>query len=97
MSLADVSQIPTQGNGAAEKKKRKQRPMVSKFPCAMNFGITELMAQAVQRQCPPSSPFTQSDIGRLAVHTFLLQNDAIYQREIAADGAQNEARHAATR
>jgi hypothetical protein len=80
------------GNGSAAKAKqpRRQRAINPKFPCAMNFGITVQMAQAVLRQCPRSSPFSQSDIGRLALHAWLLTNDESYRREIVADGAMNE-------
>ena len=83
MSMTEVTQVTTQ-NGAA--KKRKQRPMVAKFPATMNFGITLAMAEGVQRLSPPSSPFTQSDIGRIALHSYLLSNDELYRRAIAADG-----------
>src|SRR5262245_42937294 len=96
MSMHTASpQAQASANGAAQPRKpRKQRAINPKFPCAMNFGITLQMAQAVLRQCPRSSPFQQSDIGRLALHMWLLANDESYRREIAADGAANEVRHA---
>src|SRR5262245_17521060 len=91
------AQAPVSGNGITGKTKqpRKPRAINPKFPCAMNFGITVQMAQAVLRQCPQSSPFSQSDIGRLALHHWLLVNDEAYRREIAADGAVNEVRRGA--
>ena len=74
------------GNGAAAKPARKRRAINPKFPYAMNFGITALMAAAVARQCPMSSPFSQSDVGRIALHAWLLTNDEGYRRDLAADG-----------
>src|SRR5262245_16158194 len=88
--MIEINSQPTHKSvsGTAKAKiKRKQRPMQAKFPATMNFGVTATMAAAVARQCPPSSPFTQSDVGRLALHAWLLANDESYRREIAADGA----------
>jgi hypothetical protein len=89
------AQTHVTGNGAAASKKvRKHRAINPKFPATMNFGITIQMAQAVLRQCPRSSPFNQSDIGRLALHSWLLANDESYRRDILAEGAANEASNA---
>ena len=66
-------------------KKRKQREMRIRFPATMNFGITAPMAIAVEAMCGPASPFTQSDIGRLALHSYLLGNSASYQHAIASE------------
>jgi hypothetical protein len=52
----------------------------------MNFGITGAMAIAIEELCGPNSPFTQSDVGRIALHSYLLGNSASYQHAIASEG-----------
>ena len=60
-----------------------------RFPATMNFGITGPMAIAVDELCGPASPFTQSDIGRMALHSYLLTNSASYQHAIASESSGN--------
>jgi hypothetical protein len=60
--------------------------MEKKFPHSMNFGVTQAMAEAVQELCTPQSPFTQSDVGRIALHSYLLGNSERYRRAIGMNG-----------
>lgn len=86
MSVLEQTITPTRDGAEAQPKKRKQRPMVSRFPSTMNFGITAEMAAAVQELCTPASPFTQSDVGRIALHSYLLGNSERYRRAIGGNG-----------
>jgi hypothetical protein len=65
--------------------------MQAKFPYSMNFGITEAMFEAMQELCSPTSPFTQSDIGRVSLHSYLLANSERYRRAIMNGGNRNDA------
>jgi hypothetical protein len=65
--------------------------MQSKFSYSMNFGITEAMFEAMQELCSPTSPFTQSDVGRLSLHGYLLTNSERYRRAIMNVGNRNGA------
>jgi len=86
MTATETVQVSTQGGAVGQPKKRKQRPMVAKFPATMNSGITLAMAEGVQRLCSPSSPFTQSDVGRIALHSYLLSNDELYRHAVSNGG-----------
>jgi len=59
--------------------------MQAKFPYSMNFGITGAMFEAMQELCSPSSPFTQSDVGRLSLHGYLLTHSERYRRAMRVD------------
>jgi hypothetical protein len=83
MPMAEPTRVSTP-------KKRKQREMRIRFPATMNFGVTAPMAMAVEAMCGPASPFTQSDIGRIALHSYLLGNSASYQQAIASENSGNQ-------
>jgi hypothetical protein len=55
----------------------------------MNFPITAAMFEGIQELCGPQSPFTQSDVGRISLHSYLLANSERYRRAIAAAGMSN--------
>jgi hypothetical protein len=55
----------------------------------MNFSITAAMADGIAELCGPQSPFTQSDVGRISLHSYLLANSERYRRAIAAAGMSN--------
>jgi len=59
--------------------------MQAKFPYSMNFGITAPMFEAIQELSSPSSPFTQSDVGRHSVHSYLLTHSERYRRAMKAN------------
>jgi hypothetical protein len=84
--MLEAAQPSTQTNGkaaeAAEKKPRKQRENVSRYPQAVNFSVTEAMAQSLVRMCPAGGPFNQSTYLRLLLHRGLMQDDPVYQRSI---------------
>jgi len=72
-------------------KRRAQRPMQAKYPCSMNFGITLAMFEAVQELCMAESPFTQSEVARHALHSYLLTNSERYRRVFRAGGSTGHA------
>jgi hypothetical protein len=87
MSTVEMTAIPTRDSAAAQPKRRAQRPMQTKFPCSMNFGITLAMHEAIQELCSPASHYTQSRIGQDALHFYLLSNSERYRRAIGGNGA----------
>jgi hypothetical protein len=66
-------------------KKHRQPQPLRRFPASMNFGITEAMHYAVARLTTPGSPFSQSDIGRQALHQFLMA-DPVYRQAVSEEG-----------
>jgi hypothetical protein len=83
----DGAMTDTQANRRA--KKHRQPQPLRRFPAAMNFGITRAMNDAVHRLSLPGSPFSQSDVGRMALHEFLFARDPIY-RQAVTDEAPHE-------
>jgi hypothetical protein len=85
MSVLEQTINPTLSNAEPQPKRRAQRPMEKKFPHSMNFGVTQAMAEAIQELCTPQSPFTQSDVGRISLHSYLLVNSERYRRAIGGN------------
>jgi hypothetical protein len=63
---------------------------LQQFPLKYHFSITPAMGNALRRMTGPNSPYREADIGRLALHQFLLQNDPQYARQVS-NGAGNHA------
>jgi hypothetical protein len=74
---------PAAPNGASTKAKARQRPLV-RFPLRFHFAISEAMGRALQRQTGGNSLMSEADIGRLALHAFLLSNDPQYREEVSS-------------
>lgn len=77
----NTQRAATASNGAPTKAKRRQGP-ISRFPLQCHMAITEEMNHSLLRLTGKGSLLTQSDIARLALHAYLMANDAQYVREI---------------
>jgi hypothetical protein len=77
MSLPETPVISTLESAP---KRRVQREMQAKYPYSMNFGVTAAMHAAIEDMASPLSPFSQSDVGRHALHQYLLANSERYRR-----------------
>ena len=64
---------------ASTKAKRRQTPVV-KFPLRFHCAITIAMGDSLRRMTGGNSLLSESDIGRLALHSYLLSNDPHYHR-----------------
>ena len=82
MSAVETPLAPLHGSPAPQPKRRAQRPMQNKYPCSVNVGVTEPMYLAVQGMCAHQSPFTQSEIVRMALHEYLLNRSEWYRQQM---------------
>ena len=73
-------------DGAITKAKRRQTPIV-KFPLRFHCAITWAMGDSLRRLTGSNSLLSESDIGRLTLHSYLTANDPQYVR--AMNGNRN--------
>jgi hypothetical protein len=74
---------------AAPRRGRKGSPV--RYPASLNYTVTRAMARMIERLCPPSGPFTQSQLGRAALHEWGLAHDQAYLQEVANGGVSPQA------
>ena len=60
--------------------KAKRQTSVVKFPLRFHCAITIAMGDSLRRMTGGNSLLSESDIGRLALHSYLLSNDPHYHR-----------------
>jgi hypothetical protein len=64
------------------KKPQKERPKpIERFPQKFHFAISNAMNDSLKRLTGGNSLLAEADIGRLALHAYLLQNDPYYARQ----------------
>jgi hypothetical protein len=66
-------------DASTKAKPRRQTPVV-KFPLRFHCAITIAMGDSLRRMTGGNSLLSESDIGRLALHSYLLSNDPHYHR-----------------
>jgi hypothetical protein len=79
MSAITDTQPVTSPASAAKTERRKR---IEKFPLKYHFAITAAMGDALRRLTGSNSLLSESDIGRLALHSYLLANDPQYVRAL---------------
>jgi hypothetical protein len=67
--------------------KKRRPPPIERFPLRFHCAITEAMGAAIKRQTGSNSLLAESDIGRLALHGYLLANDPLYARAMGNGNA----------
>jgi DNA-binding FadR family transcriptional regulator len=77
----DIQVAGAAPNGAGTKAKGRQKP-ITRFPLQFHFAISRAMNNSILRLTAGNSLLAAADIGRLALHNYLLANDPGYQREI---------------
>jgi len=70
--------------GAKPAAKRRHKP-IERFPLRFHCAITLAMGDALKRMTGGNSLLSESDIGRLAIHAYLLGNDPHYARIIGGN------------
>jgi hypothetical protein len=78
-TIPDTQSTTTAPDGARPKAKVRQSPVI-KFPCRFHCAISLAMADSLRRLTGANSLLSESDIGRLALHSYLLANDGQYAR-----------------
>lgn len=78
---ADTQAAASAPAGTSTRAKVRQKAIV-RFPVRFHFAITLAMAQSLQRMTGGASLLAESDVGRIALHAYLLQNDPRYRQEM---------------
>ena len=66
-------------DGASTKAKVRHKAVV-KFPLRFHCAISLAMGESLRRMTGGNSLMSESDIGRIALHGYLLANDPYYAR-----------------
>ena len=72
-------------DGASTKAKVRHRAIV-KFPVRFHCAISLAMGDSLRRMTGGNSLMSESDIGRIALHGYLLANDPYYARAMQQQG-----------
>jgi hypothetical protein len=67
--------------GTKPAAKTRHRP-IERFPLRFHCAITLAMGNSLRRMTGSNSLLGESDVGRLALHNYLLSNDPMYVREM---------------
>jgi hypothetical protein len=62
-------------------KKPRPKP-IERFPFKFHCAITKAMNDSLKRLAGGGALLAEADIGRLALHAYLLQNDPHYARQL---------------
>jgi hypothetical protein len=71
--------------GASSKAKSRHKAAV-KFPLRFHCAISQAMGDSLRRMTGSNSLLSESDIGRLALHHYMLANDPYYVRAMQGNG-----------
>jgi hypothetical protein len=66
----------------AAKVKPKAATRISRFPYQFHFAISPAMQRSLERLTGHNSLWDSAQIGRLSLHSWLLQNDMQYHEEV---------------
>ena len=69
----------------AAKVKPKAATRVSRFPYQFHFAISPAMQRSLERLTGHNSLWDSAQIGRLSLHSWLLQNDPQYHAEVTGN------------
>jgi hypothetical protein len=73
--------LNTQGAGTAQVgAKKPARKSIERFPLRFHCAITPAMGDSIKRMTGNNSLLSESDVGRMALHGYLLANDPHYAR-----------------
>ena len=72
---------------ATTKARKRQSPVV-RFPGRLHLAVTAAMINSLRRLTGGNSLLAEADIGRLALHGYLLANDPLYQRELGGSNGK---------
>jgi hypothetical protein len=71
--------------GAKPVAKKRHTP-IERFPSRFHCAITIEMGESLKRLSGSNSLLSESDVGRLALHSYLLANDPHYLRALGGNG-----------
>ena len=80
MDTAPHTPSATPAPDSASTKAKSRHRAVVKFPLRFHCAITVEMGNSLRRLTGSNSLMSESDIGRIALHGYLLANDPYYAR-----------------
>jgi hypothetical protein len=72
-------------SGAGTRARTRQKAVV-RFPYQIHAGITPAMNRSIERLSAGNSLLAGADVLRMALHHYLLTNDAHYHHELNSNG-----------
>jgi hypothetical protein len=80
MDTAPHTHSATPAPDSASTKAKVRHRAVVKFPLRFHCAISQAMGDSLRRLTGSNSLMAESDIGRIALHSYLLANDPYYAR-----------------
>jgi hypothetical protein len=80
MSTQPNTPSPSVAQAGAKPAAKKRHTPIERFPLRFHCAITLAMGDSLKRLTGGNSLMSESDIGRLALHSYLLANDLQYAR-----------------
>jgi hypothetical protein len=71
--------------GASTTAKKPRAKSIERFPLRFHCAITPAMGAALKRLTGGNALLAESDIGRLALHAYLMANDPYYVRAMGGN------------
>jgi hypothetical protein len=73
---------PNVAQGDAKPAAKRRHKPIERFPLRFHCAITVAMGNSLHRMTGSNSLLSESDVGRLALHNYLLSNDPLYVRQM---------------
>jgi len=83
MTTAPDTQSATAAPTAARTVAKQRAKPIERFPLRYHFAITVAMGDALKRLTGGNALLSESDVGRLALHSYLMANDPVYFRTMS--------------
>jgi hypothetical protein len=84
--VSDMTSAAAPPTAASTKAKVRRAKSIERFPLKFHYAITPAMGDALKRLTGSNSLLSESDVGRLALHGYLLANDPLYVRAMGNGG-----------
>ena len=78
--MTDMTTATAPPIAARTKAKPRRAKPIERFPLKFHFAVSVAMGESLKRLTGSNSLLSESDIGRLALHAYLLTNDRQYAR-----------------
>jgi hypothetical protein len=87
MSMTSNTPSPNAAQVGAKPMAKRRHAPIERFPLRFHCAITVAMGNSLKRLTGGNALLAESDIGRLALHSYLLANDPHYRRAMGGGNA----------
>jgi hypothetical protein len=88
-NTAPNTPLPTSTQAGTRPAAKTRHKPIERFPLRFHCAITSAMGDALKRLTGNHSLLSESDVGRLALHSYLLSADGHYARLMRGGGNGN--------